>query len=532
MVINYVDADVEFLNPHWPDNILLQVTCKVGFVDNTGPGLWHANPIYTSNKGYRQRLDFMLMRLYYQEIANSILPPQDLWDLVKLKVKQFTKSFGKHYGDWRKQQILALQRKRQHLLRSSFPPALLATHLLRVEQQIQALQQKVTSITILKAERTYRERGEMDTGYLKLSAMARVVQRSITRLWDPDNGDICSSRTQMLDVTQKFYTKLHSPEPVCSSALDTMVSNIPSSCRLSKDDSEFIASSFLLDEILDQTSRSPKISSPGTDGLSYAFLKLIFKHPKYSDLIGRVYNDAIPSSLFPQSWLQTCVCLLSKKGDLTRLQNWRPITLIKCDAKIFTRLLNARMVTIIPPLISPWQTGFMKERFIADNGALAQIVIEQASLRNSDEIGLLCDQEKVYNRVHPTYLQAVLNRYGFPNNPLLFTLVLDPLVKNISDSPVIRGFGPPSLSLPIMRDPPYILSAIQPLKDLAYADDLILFLRDPTDLEATQQIIRCNNLASNAKMNFDKTIAFSVSGLSPHWPPVLASHGITKWRNR
>ncbi|EIE76272.1 hypothetical protein RO3G_00976 [Rhizopus delemar RA 99-880] len=415
MVINYVDADVEFLNPHWPDNILLQVTCKVGFVDNTGPGLWHANPIYTSNKGYRQRLDFMLMRLYYQEIANSILPPQDLWDLVKLKVKQFTKSFGKHYGDWRKQQILALQRKRQHLLRSSFPPALLATHLLRVEQQIQALQQKVTSITILKAERTYRERGEMDTGYLKLSAMARVVQRSITRLWDPDNGDICSSRTQMLDVTQKFYTKLHSPEPVCSSALDTMVSNIPSSCRLSKDDSEFIASSFLLDEILDQTSRSPKISSPGTDGLSYAFLKLIFKHPKYSDLIGRVYNDAIPSSLFPQSWLQTCVCLLSKKGDLTRLQNWRPITLIKCDAKIFTRLLNARMVTIIPPLISPWQTGFMKERFIADNGALAQIVIEQASLRNSDEIGLLCDQEKVYNRVHPTYLQAVLNRYGFPN---------------------------------------------------------------------------------------------------------------------
>ncbi|KAG1055512.1 hypothetical protein G6F43_002531 [Rhizopus delemar] len=440
----------------------------------------------------------MLMRLYYQEIANSILSPQDLWDLVKLKVKQFTKSFGKHYGDWRKQQILALQRKRQRLLRSSFPPALLATHLLRVEQQIQALQQKVTSIAILKAERTYRERGEMDTGYLKLSATARVVQRSIPCLWDPDNGDICSSRTQMLDVTQKFYTKLHSPEPVCSSALDAMVSNVHSSCRLSKDDSEFIA------------------SSPGTDGLSYTFLKLIFKHPKYSDLIGRVYNDAIPSSLFPQSWLQTCVCLLSKKGDLIRLQNWRPITLIKCDAKIFTRLLNARMITIIPPLISPWQSGFMKERFIADNGALAQIVIEQASLRNSDEIGLLCDQEKVYDRVHPTYLQAVLNRYGFPNN----------------DSPVIRGFGPPSLSLPIVRDPPYILSAIQPLKDLAYADDLILFLRDPTDLEATQQIIRCNNLASNAKMNFDKTIAFSVSGLSPHWPPVLASHGITKWRNR
>ncbi|KAG1055818.1 hypothetical protein G6F43_002256 [Rhizopus delemar] len=227
MVINYVDADVEFST-------------------SIGPGLWRANPIYTSNKEYRQRLDSMLTRWYDQEIANSVLPPQGIWDLIKLKVKQFTKSFGRHYVDWRKQQILALQRKRQRLLRSPFPSAFLATHLPRVEQQIQVLQEEVTPIAILKAEWTWRDRGEMNVGYLKRSATARAVQRSIPRLWDPDNGDVCSCRTQMLDVTQKFYTKLYSPETVCSSALDAMVSKIPSSYRLSKDDSEFMASSFLL----------------------------------------------------------------------------------------------------------------------------------------------------------------------------------------------------------------------------------------------------------------------------------------------
>ena len=45
----------------------------------------------------------------------------------------------------------------------------------------------------------------------------------------------------------------------------------------------------------------------------------------------------------------------------------------------------------------------MKERFIADNSALAQIACEQASACQSDEVGLLCDQEKAYDRVHPTY---------------------------------------------------------------------------------------------------------------------------------
>ncbi|KAG1047010.1 hypothetical protein G6F43_010524 [Rhizopus delemar] len=230
------------------------------------------------------------------------------------------------------------------------------------------------------------------------------------------------------------------------------------------------------------------------------------------------------------------------------------------------------MVTVFPPLISPWQSGFMKKRFIAGNDALAQIAIEQASLRNSDKVDLLCDQEKAYDRVHPTYLQAVLNCYGFPYkftsaitnlfyntsmcvnvngyltlpvslgrdlrqgypiSPLLFYLVLEPLVKSISDSPVIRGFDPPSLSPPTVRDPLHGLSAIQPLKVLAYADNPLLFLRDPADLEAAQQLIHCYNLASNAKMNFDKTIAFSVSGLPHHHcpPPVLAAHGITKWHD-
>ncbi|KAG1239579.1 hypothetical protein G6F68_018497 [Rhizopus microsporus] len=56
----------------------------------------------------------------------------------------------------------------------------------------------------------------------------------------------------------------------------------------------------------------------------------------------------------------------------------------------------------------------MKGRFIADNGALAQITLEQASLRQPQEIGLLCDQEKAYDRVHPDYLRAVLVRFGFP----------------------------------------------------------------------------------------------------------------------
>lgn len=84
----------------------------------------------------------------------------------------------------------------------------------------------------------------------------------------------------------------------------------------------------------------------------------------------------------------------------------------------------------------------MKERFIADNGALAQIAIEQASLRNSDEVSLLCDQGKAYDRVHPTYLQTFLNCYGFPSK---FTSAITSLFCSTSICVNANGY----LTLPI-----------------------------------------------------------------------------------
>ncbi|KAG1056999.1 hypothetical protein G6F43_001131 [Rhizopus delemar] len=291
----------------------------------------------------------------------------------------------------------------------------------------------------------------------------------------------------------------------------------------------------------------------------------------YTELLLRVYNDALSGSLFPKSWLETCICLLPKKGELSLLTNWRPITLINCDAKIFTRLLNFRLVLVASQLISPWQSGFMKGQFIADNGALVNLAIEQASIPNSDEIGFLCDQEKAYDRIHSDYLRAVLVQFGFPEQfvlaitslfyntsmqvnvnghlalpaplgrglrqgdpirPILFNLALEPLIRAVNDSQ-IQGFLPLSLSLPAIRGPLFGPSSLQPIKVLAYADDLLIFLPNAADFADVQRLIQHYDQASNAKMNFDKTVAFSIFGIPHlHWLPALASYGITKWHDR
>jgi hypothetical protein len=133
------------------------------------------------------------------------------------------------------------------------------------------------------------------------------------------------------------------------------------------------------------------------DGLGYQYLKILFQIPALEDLILTVYNNALSQGSTPLSWKDIRVSLLPKKGDLTDLKNWRPISLINCDAKIFTRVLNLHLSSIDNKIIQPTQTGFMRNRVIGDSGLTQHLLIQQARFTKFTGIGLLLDQEKTSN---------------------------------------------------------------------------------------------------------------------------------------
>ncbi|KAG1531663.1 hypothetical protein G6F51_013432 [Rhizopus arrhizus] len=88
------------------------------------------------------------------------------------------------------------------------------------------------------------------------------------------------------------------------------------------------------------------------------------------------------------------------------------------------------MRQVISSIINRCQTGFMPNRFIAENGLALNIVMEHARRCNRNDIALLLDQEKAYDRVHPSYLRAVMLKFGFPLVLMKLTNIVD-LVKVI-----------------------------------------------------------------------------------------------------
>jgi hypothetical protein len=119
--------------------------------------------------------------------------------------------------------------------------------------------------------------------------------------------------------------------------------------------------------------------------------------PQLEKILLAVYNDAL-SGVIPRSCQDIRVRLLLKKGGLSSLKNWRPILLINCDAKIFTRILSKRMGDIAGRLLNPYQSGFTLRRFIGDNGLALSMIMEQAAqVFDRPGIDLLLDQGKIHS---------------------------------------------------------------------------------------------------------------------------------------
>ena len=76
--------------------------------------------------------------------------------------------------------------------------------------------------------------------------------------------------------------------------------------------------------------------------------------------------------------------MLYKKGDREDPRNYRPITLLNTDYKIFTRVLAKRMLRSVHEFVAEAQKGFVPGVFIAEATQLLKIVEAYVTLRKRE----------------------------------------------------------------------------------------------------------------------------------------------------
>lgn len=107
------------------------------------------------------------------------------------------------------------------------------------------------------------------------------------------------------------------------------------------------------------------------------------------------------------------IALVPKVSDSSKLDRYRPISLVGSLYKIILKVLSYRIKSVLPSVINESQSAFLMDRGMLDNVLMANEVVEE--LRRNGRSGLCqkVDYEKAYDLVRWDFLYQMMQRLGF-----------------------------------------------------------------------------------------------------------------------
>lgn len=151
--------------------------------------------------------------------------------------------------------------------------------------------------------------------------------------------------------------------------------------------------------------------SPRTDGLISEFYKSFAQ--KMAPFLLHVFNESISNGQLPSSMNQGLITLIPKSKKDLFLDNWRPICLLNNDYKILATIFAERLKTVLDSIIDQTQSGFMKNRHIANNIRLVLDILDYSHLISDQSFILFLDFYKAFDTLEHNYIFLSLKRFGF-----------------------------------------------------------------------------------------------------------------------
>jgi hypothetical protein len=166
-------------------------------------------------------------------------------------------------------------------------------------------------------------------------------------------------------------------------------------------------------------------SAAGMDGLSNCFIKRYWKY--FRTPLHRYLLKCLQVSKLTDSFRTAKIKIIPKKGDSSKIGNWRPISLLSCLYKVASRALNNRLKKVRDIMFSRAQKGFTNERHIQE--VLINVIEGIAYCKQNDIPAciLSIDQAKAFDSVSHKYKTEVFKFFGFGPN---FTNLLNTLCTN------------------------------------------------------------------------------------------------------
>ena len=181
------------------------------------------------------------------------------------------------------------------------------------------------------------------------------------------SGAIKTDPFCILKEQEWFYKNLYkssTTDPDIATKISSFLNDlhIPT---LSEDQKKFCEDKISAEECFRLLDSLDNSKTPGNDGIPIEFYKTFW--PVISDSFTNCINKCFEKGEMSSSQKQAIITLIEKKGkDCSLLENWHPISLVNVDTKMMTKAIASRIKEVLPDIIHPNQTGYVKDRFIGE----------------------------------------------------------------------------------------------------------------------------------------------------------------------
>ena len=450
--------------------------------------------------------------------------PHVKWEFLKYECRKFAVGFSKR----RKRTELEKQKFHEDIITkyettNDKPPEDVYN-----ESKIfhENLIQNRTNGAILRSRCNWYEDGEKSSKFFLNLEKRKAINSTVKKIIDKDSGKQLSESNEILAELHNFYSKLFTKKCTvskfqCAKFLENI--NLP---LISDEHKSNCEKNITLEEVTENLFKMNGGKSPGNDGLSVEFYKFFWEDLK--NILFDSYLYSISVGFLSPSQKQAIIKLLEKRDkDKRYICNWRPISLLNVDTKIFSKTAASRLIPVLPTIINADQTAYVQGRFIGESIRQISDILNYCKDENIEAFLLTADLEKAFDSIDHTFLLCCLEKFGFGLN----FLKLVKLFINGSESCVINS-GTTTKYFPLNRgarqgDPiaAYLfiivlevffhlvrtnpkIRKIKVFDDFylltAYADDTTFFVQDIASITEIMKVFETFSKFSGLRLNVSK----------------------------
>ena len=251
----------------------------------------------------------------------------------------------------------------------------------------------IRTFNVELAEQTIEE----NRGMKVLGRKMTDSKKEIFKLCDK-TGVVSSNRSEILNIAREFYQELYTSAAPPPAGSDEQ--NRPIIRNVGSEDLPEIS----VEEIKAALKDLKNGKAPGEDGIPIEAIKE--GGDELLTVIANMFNKCLEESRIPDSWNNAVVIVLHKKGDITKLGNYRPISLLSQLYKLFTKIITKRLTNRMDFYQPVEQAGFRSGYGTNDHLQTMRLLIEKHNEYKMNIAIAFVDYEKAFDSVE---LWAILN---------------------------------------------------------------------------------------------------------------------------